>query len=71
MMLARREPGRSKMPDVMSSMSKPLVLVVEDEAALVTMLRYNKVPLGQHHRCSHRSGLMPLCGVYSPNDPPL
>jgi two-component system, OmpR family, phosphate regulon response regulator PhoB len=41
MMLARREPGRSKMPDVMSSMSKPLVLVVEDEAALVTMLRYN------------------------------
>jgi two-component system phosphate regulon response regulator PhoB len=29
------------MPDVMSSMSKPLVLVVEDEAALVTMLRYN------------------------------
>jgi two-component system, OmpR family, phosphate regulon response regulator PhoB len=29
------------MPDGTSSMSKPLVLVVEDEAALVTMLRYN------------------------------
>jgi two-component system, OmpR family, phosphate regulon response regulator PhoB len=40
-MLARREPGRSTMPDGISSMAKPLVLVVEDEAALVTMLRYN------------------------------
>jgi two-component system phosphate regulon response regulator PhoB len=29
------------MPDVISSLSKPLVLVVEDEAALATMLRYN------------------------------
>ena len=29
------------MPDGMSSLSKPLVLVVEDEAALATMLRYN------------------------------
>jgi two-component system, OmpR family, phosphate regulon response regulator PhoB len=29
------------MPDGASSISKPLVLVVEDEAALVTMLRYN------------------------------
>jgi len=29
------------MPDGTSSTSKPLVLVVEDEAALVTMLRYN------------------------------
>jgi two-component system, OmpR family, phosphate regulon response regulator PhoB len=29
------------MPDGTSSISKPLVLVVEDEAALVTMLRYN------------------------------
>src|SRR5665213_3430507 len=29
------------MPDGLSSLSKPLVLVVEDEAALVTMLRYN------------------------------
>jgi two-component system, OmpR family, phosphate regulon response regulator PhoB len=29
------------MPDGTSNMSKPLVLVVEDEAALVTMLRYN------------------------------
>jgi two-component system, OmpR family, phosphate regulon response regulator PhoB len=29
------------MPDGISSMAKPLVLVVEDEAALVTMLRYN------------------------------
>ncbi len=29
------------MLDTVSSLSKPLVLVVEDEAALVTMLRYN------------------------------
>src|SRR6185437_4450801 len=29
------------MPDGVSTMSRPLVLVVEDEAALVTMLRYN------------------------------
>jgi two-component system phosphate regulon response regulator PhoB len=29
------------MPDGPSSLSKPLVLVVEDEAALATMLRYN------------------------------
>jgi two-component system, OmpR family, phosphate regulon response regulator PhoB len=29
------------MPDALSSQSKPLVLVVEDEAALATMLRYN------------------------------
>jgi two-component system, OmpR family, phosphate regulon response regulator PhoB len=29
------------MPDSLSSLSKPLVLVVEDEAALATMLRYN------------------------------
>ena len=29
------------MPDGFSSQSKPLVLVVEDEAALATMLRYN------------------------------
>jgi two-component system phosphate regulon response regulator PhoB len=29
------------MPDGITSMAKPLVLVVEDEAALVTMLRYN------------------------------
>jgi len=29
------------MPDMMSSLSKPLVLLVEDEAPLVTMLRYN------------------------------
>jgi two-component system, OmpR family, phosphate regulon response regulator PhoB len=29
------------MPDSMSALAKPLVLVVEDEAALVTMLRYN------------------------------
>ncbi len=29
------------MPDDMSSMAKPLVFVVEDEAALATMLRYN------------------------------
>ena len=29
------------MPDSISSLSKPLVLVVEDEAALATMLRYN------------------------------
>ncbi len=29
------------MPDVISALAKPLVLVVEDEAALATMLRYN------------------------------
>ncbi len=29
------------MPDGISSLAKPLVLVVEDEAALATMLRYN------------------------------
>ncbi|MBV9252025.1 MAG: phosphate regulon transcriptional regulator PhoB, partial [Acetobacteraceae bacterium] len=29
------------MPDALASLSKPLVLVVEDEAALATMLRYN------------------------------
>ena len=29
------------MPDGFSSLSKPTVLVVEDEAALITMLRYN------------------------------
>jgi len=29
------------MPDGTSTMSKPLALIVEDEAALVTMLRYN------------------------------
>ena len=29
------------MPDVVSALTKPLVLVVEDEAALATMLRYN------------------------------
>jgi len=29
------------MPDGLSGLSKPLVLVVEDEAALATMLRYN------------------------------
>ena len=29
------------MPDGFSSLSKPLILVVEDEAALATMLRYN------------------------------
>ena len=29
------------MPDGVSSLLKPLVLVVEDEAALATMLRYN------------------------------
>jgi two-component system phosphate regulon response regulator PhoB len=29
------------MPESMSSMPKPLILIVEDEAALVTMLRYN------------------------------
>ena len=32
---------RNDMPDGVSSLSKPLVLVVEDEAALATMLRYN------------------------------
>src|SRR5580693_326454 len=31
----------ASMPDGLSGLSKPLVLVVEDEAALATMLRYN------------------------------
>lgn len=34
----REEDG---MPDGTSSLAKPMILVVEDEAALVTMLRYN------------------------------
>jgi two-component system phosphate regulon response regulator PhoB len=38
-MAAQREEGR--MPDGSSGLSKPLVLVVEDEAPLATMLRYN------------------------------
>jgi two-component system phosphate regulon response regulator PhoB len=38
-MVAQREEGR--MPDGSSGLSKPLVLVVEDEAPLATMLRYN------------------------------
>ena len=29
------------MPDMITGTSRPLVLVVEDEAALATMLRYN------------------------------
>ncbi|MSP01307.1 MAG: phosphate regulon transcriptional regulatory protein PhoB [Acetobacteraceae bacterium] len=33
--------GQSVVSDGLSSLPKPLVLVVEDEAALVTMLRYN------------------------------
>src|ERR1700761_2697400 len=33
--------GDTHMPDGVSSLPKPLVLVVEDEAPLVTMLRYN------------------------------
>src|SRR6185312_17220998 len=33
-------PGNRRM-DAVSSLAKPLVLVVEDEAALATMLRYN------------------------------
>src|ERR1700723_503987 len=41
MMQSGREDGRIKMPDALSSLLKPLVLVVEDEAALATMLRYN------------------------------
>jgi two-component system, OmpR family, phosphate regulon response regulator PhoB len=32
---------RVRMPEGSSSFAKPLVLVVEDDAALVTMLRYN------------------------------
>ena len=32
---------RVGMPDAVSALTKPLVLVVEDEAALATMLRYN------------------------------
>jgi two-component system phosphate regulon response regulator PhoB len=38
-MMLQREEGR--MPDGSSGLSKPLVLVVEDEAPLATMLRYN------------------------------
>ena len=41
MMYSRRENERFKMPEGISNLSKPLVLVVEDEAALATMLRYN------------------------------
>jgi two-component system, OmpR family, phosphate regulon response regulator PhoB len=41
MIRARREHGSSMMPDGVSRLPGPLVLVVEDEAALVTMLRYN------------------------------
>src|SRR6201996_1119441 len=33
--------GDTHMPDGVSSLPKPLVLIVEDEAALATMLRYN------------------------------
>src|SRR5690349_24448074 len=35
------QPEQDRMPDSGISLSKQLVLVVEDEAALVTMLRYN------------------------------
>ena len=38
MMYSRREHERFKMPEGISNLSKPLVLVVEDEAALATML---------------------------------
>src|SRR6476646_8421497 len=40
-MHARLECEGINMPDGIGNLSKPLVLVVEDEAALVTMLRYN------------------------------
>src|SRR5579859_7839927 len=33
--------GDFRMPDGFSTIAKPLILVVEDEAALATMLRYN------------------------------
>src|SRR5438067_6169486 len=41
MMLPERELTRSHMANGIPALSKPLVLVVEDEAALATMLRYN------------------------------
>src|SRR3954452_4360784 len=40
-MTTRADEEVVKMPDGMSRLSKPLVLVVEDEAPLATMLRYN------------------------------
>src|SRR4051812_8494977 len=40
-MTTRADEEVVKMPDGMSRLSKPLVLVVEDEAALATLLRYN------------------------------
>src|SRR6202046_3875475 len=46
MMQSKREHGSSTMPDSVSSLSKPLVLVVEEEAALATMLRYNREKQG-------------------------
>ena len=33
--------GARRMADAAGGMARPLVLVVEDEAALATMLRYN------------------------------
>ncbi len=40
-MMPSIEQQGSRMAELMSNLSKPLVLVVEDEAALATMLRYN------------------------------
>ena len=40
-MIPVSEPKECWMPDGTSGLARPLVLVVEDEAALVTMLRYN------------------------------
>src|SRR5271170_3875791 len=41
MALRLQQDDGARMPDGNSILSKPLVLVVEDEAALATMLRYN------------------------------
>src|SRR5690349_16383337 len=40
-MMSKHRAVGARMTDAISSLSKPLVLVVEDEAALATMLRYN------------------------------
>src|SRR3979409_1970189 len=37
----RENKERNRMPEGLSSLPRPLVLVVEDEAAIATMLRYN------------------------------
>jgi two-component system phosphate regulon response regulator PhoB len=41
MLTARTDEKEVRMSDIIAGQAKPLVLVVEDEAALATMLRYN------------------------------